>query len=625
MENIDVIRAKCDKENFSKLEAIDNKYLNDFISKFADLLKPDSIFICNDSNADFDYIREKTLRDGEESKLAVRGHTIHFDGINDQARDKKRTKFLVPKGVEFGKGLNVIDKGEGLKDMSKIMSGIMKGRELLIVFFTLGPADSPFTIPAVQLTDSSYVAHSETILYRPGYGEFMRRSEDKSFFKFVHSEGVLENSVSKNVDGRRIYIDTEEDIVYSMNTQYGGNTIGLKKLAMRLGISRASKEDWLTEHMFIAGIHGPSDRVTYFAGAFPSMCGKTSTAMLRGETIVGDDIAYIRNIGGRARAVNVETGLFGIIQDINPDDDPMIWKILHEENEIIFSNILKTEDGRIHWIGKPGEMPKSGINYTGEWQPGKKDGEGNEITPSHKNARFTASLKTMENVDPGLDDANGVELGGMVYGGRDSDTWVPVLEAYDWAHGIVTMGASIESETTAATLGKTGVRTFNPMSNMDFLSIPMGKYVDINIKFGEKLENCPSIFSVNYFLKDADTGEFLNSKLDKLIWLKWMELRVNGEAGAIDNGMGYIPEHKDLAMLFKKYLDRAYSIEDYVKQFTLRVAENLAKIDRITDIYKNAGPEVPERLFKILEDQKKKLQAIKAEKGDFVSPQEPVQ
>jgi len=622
MENIDILRTKCDENSFNKLKTIDNEYLNSFITKFVNLLKPDSIFVCDDSEADIDYIREKALRDGEESKLAVQGHTIHFDGINDQARDKKRTKFLVPEGVEFGKGLNVIDKEEGLEDINNIMSGIMKGRELIVVFFTLGPGDSPFTIPAVQLTDSSYVAHSETILYRTGYEEFKRKSGDKSFFKFVHSEGVLESFVSKNVDGRRIYIDTEEDIVYSMNTQYGGNTIGLKKLAMRLGISRASKENWLTEHMFIAGIHGPSDRVTYFAGAFPSMCGKTSTAMLKGETIVGDDIAYIRNIGGRARAVNVETGLFGIIQDINPDDDPMIWKILHEENEIIFSNILKTENGRVHWIGKPGEMPERGINYSGEWQPGKKDAEGNEITPSHKNARFTASLKTMENVDPKLDNADGVELGGMIYGGRDSDTWVPVLEAYGWVHGIVTMGASIESETTAATLGKTGVRTFNPMSNMDFLSIPMGKYVDINMEFGEKLENCPSIFSVNYFLKDADTGEFLNSKLDKLIWLKWMELRVNGEADAIDNGMGYIPEYKDLAILFKKYLDRQYSIEDYIKQFTLRVSENLAKIDRIIDIYKNAGPEVPERLFKILEDQKKKLQAIKADKGDYVSPQD---
>ena len=622
MNNWKIIEEKCDGKSLSKLKTINNEHLNAFIAKYADLLKPESIFVCDDSNADFDYIREKTIRDGEEAKLAIKGHTIHFDGINDQARDKKRTKFFVPKGVEFGKGLNVIDKEEGLEDTNRILSGIMEGRELLILFFTLGPADSPFTIPAVQLTDSSYVAHSETILYRPGYEEFKRKGKNKDFFKFVHSEGELENSVSKNIENRRIYIDTEEDIVYSMNTQYGGNTIGLKKLAMRLGISKASKEDWLTEHMFIAGIHGPSDRVTYFAGAFPSMCGKTSTAMLNGETIVGDDIAYIRNINGVAKGVNVETGLFGIIQDINPDDDPMIWKILHEENEIIFSNILKTEDGKIYWIGKPGEMPKNGINYAGQWQPGKKDTDGNEITPSHKNARFTASLKGLENVDPMLDNADGVKLGGIIYGGRDSDTWVPVLEAYDWAHGIVTMGASIESETTAATLGKTGVRTFNPMSNMDFLSIPMGKYVDINLKFGEKLEGSPSIFSVNYFLKDADSGEFLNSKLDKLVWLKWMELRVNGEADAIDNGMGKIPEHKDLEMLFKKYLDKEYSKEDYIKQFTLRVSENIAKIDRIIDIYKNAGPEVPQRLFKILEDQKKKLQAIKTDKGDYISPLE---
>ena len=298
----------------------------------------------------------------------------------------------------------------------------------------------------------------------------------------------------------------------------------------------------------------------------------------------------------------------------------MIWKILNEENELIFSNVLKTEDGGVHWIGKPGDLPEKGINYAGDWYPGKKDEDGNEIPVSHKNARFTAKLETMENVDPKFDDPNGVELGGVIYGGRDSDTWVPVLEAYDWSQGIVTMGASIESETTAATLGKTGVRTFNPMANMDFLSIPMGTYVDINMQFGEKLEKAPAVYSVNYFLKDKETGEFLNTKLDKLIWLKWMELRVNGEADAIDIGTGYIPKYEDLALLFDKYLDREYTQEDYVQQFTLRVNENITKIDRIIDIYKNAGPEVPQKLFEILESQKKKLEEKKEDKGDYISP-----
>ena len=62
-----------------------------------------------------------------------------------------------------------------MQELNEIMSGIMKGRELLVVFFTLGPQNSPFTIPAVQLTDSSYVVHSETILYRKGYEEFKRQ------------------------------------------------------------------------------------------------------------------------------------------------------------------------------------------------------------------------------------------------------------------------------------------------------------------------------------------------------------------------------------------------------------------------------------------------------------------
>jgi len=68
----------------------------------------------------------------------------------------------------------------------------------------------------------------------------------------VHSQGeVDERKVSKNLDKRRIYIDLYHDTVYSTNTQYGGNSIGLKKLAMRLAILKASTEDWLTEHMLV--------------------------------------------------------------------------------------------------------------------------------------------------------------------------------------------------------------------------------------------------------------------------------------------------------------------------------------------------------------------------------------
>lgn len=618
-KELKIIKEKCSKENFGKIVRLKNSYLFEFVEKFVKILNPKSIFICDDSENDFNYIRNKAISDGEEKNLAVKGHTIHFDSYYDQGRDKDHTRLMVPNGVCLGSNLNTIEKEKGLKEILGIMKDIMHDKELYVLFFCLGPANSKFAIPAIQLTDSSYVSHSEIILYRPGYEEFKRLGNYKDFFRFVHSAGEVKDAVSINIDKRRIYMDTEEDIVYSVNTQYGGNTIGHKKLAMRLGINRASKENWLTEHMFISGIHGPGGRVTYFTGAFPSMCGKTSTAMIPEETIVGDDIVYIKKIENKVYAVNVEIGIFGIIEDINPDDDPSIWKVLNEPDEIIFSNVLVTEDGNAYWTGKPGGIPEKGINHSGEWYPGKKDSQGKEIAPSHKNARFTINLKNLDNLDINYDNPNGVEIKGIIYGGRDSDTLVPVQEAYNWVHGIISMGASIESETTAATLGKTGVREFNPMSNLDFLSIPVDKYIDINLKFGELLENPPKIFSVNYFLKDSN-GNYLNKKTDKKIWLKWMELRVYEEVKAIDVGTGFIPEYKDLKILFKDVLGKDYVQEDYIKQFTLRVPENLSKIDRIIKIYNDLNPGVPDILFEILKEQKIRLENLKNKKGEYISP-----
>lgn len=619
-----ILKAKLSSDDYRKLMRINNPHVHQFVAKFAELCNPAKVVVCTDSEEDIRYIKEAAIRNREEAKLAMDGHTVHFDGYHDQARDKANTKFLLPKGVDLGPEINATDRDEGLKEIHDILRGIMRGREMYVKFFCLGPPNSQFTIPCVQLTDSAYVAHTEDLLYRQGYQEFIRLGNYERFFKFVHSQGELEEAglgllVSKNIEKRRIYIDLEDEIIYSANTQYGGNTIGLKKLALRLAINRASKEGWLAEHMFILGVRGPNGRVTYFTGAFPSMCGKTATAMIEGETIVGDDIAYLKKINGTVRAVNVEKGIFGILEGINSTDDPLLWRALHSPSEIIFSNVLVTEDGYVYWNGKDGECPKRGINHSGEWFLGKRDSSGREIPPSHKNARFAFDLRILDNVDPKLDDPEGVIVSGIIYGGRDSDTWVPVEEAFDWVHGIITKGAALESETTAATLGEEGIRVFNPMSNLDFLSIPIGRYVQDNLNFGAELSNPPRIFSVNYFLRDSN-GEFLNDKQDKRVWLKWMELRVHGEVDAIKTPTGFIPKYDDLRRLFKQTLGREYSREDYIEQFTLRVPENLAKIDRLMEIYTVRVHDTPPILFEVLERQRQRLEMARAKYGDYIPP-----
>ena len=617
----EILKKKLGEGEYNKLKRIDNPSLHQFIAQYIEHCNPNKVFICTDDPEDIRYIREVSIRNGEETKLAKENHTIHFDNYYDQARDKAHTLILVPKSVDLGETIKTDDRDECLKEIHDIMKDIMKGKELYVRFFCLGPINSEFSIPSVQLTDSAYVAHSEDLLYRQGFEEFVRQGPNANYFKIVHSAGELdERKTSKNLDKRRIYIDLENNIVYSANTQYGGNTIGLKKLSMRLAINRGSKEGWLTEHMLVMGVHGPNNRITYFTGAFPSLCGKTTTAMLDNETIVGDDIAYLRKKDGKVRAANVEKGMFGIIMGINSKDDPIQWNALHSNNELIVSNVLVTPDKDVHWIGKTGEVPPKGNNHSGEWYKGKKDKDGNEITPSHRNARFTLSLETLENLDPALHDPNGVVVGGIVYGGRDSDTWPPIEESFDWTHGIITKGASLESETTAATLGKEGVRKFNLMSNLDFLSIPIGKYIQTNLDFAKELKTTPLIFSVNYFLKDKD-GDFLNAKTDKKIWYKWAELRVHKEIDAVETPTGRIPKYEDLKRLFKDVLNKDYTIEEYNKQFMIRTPESLAKIERIKNIYETKVKDTPKILFEILEAQKQRIIEVQKKHGDYITPE----
>ncbi len=615
---MEIDKSILDEKNLKKLEELRNGHVNEIVEKYAKLCRPKKITVISDTANEINYVKEISLSNKEEQKLAMEGHTVHFDGYYDQGRDKESTKVLVPKGVRLSKAINTGEREQCLEEIHKFLDGSMQEKEMFVRFFCLGPLNSKFSILALQITDSAYVAHSEDVLYRSGYNQF-KKLKGSSFFYFVHSAGKLdENGNSKEVDKRRIYIDVEGNSVFSVNTQYAGNSIGLKKLALRLGISKAHKEDWLCEHMFIMGVRQKNkNRVTYFTGAFPSACGKTSTAMVPGQTIIGDDIAYIRaGDHGKAYAVNIEQGIFGIISDVNPADDPLIYKSLTTPREVIFSNVL-VKDNMPYWLGMNKELPNEGINFSGKWHKGKKDREGNEIPAAHKNARYTIRISELENADPKADDPDGVPVSAFIYGGRDSDTSVPVYQSLSWSHGVF-IGACLESETTAATLGKEGVRALSPMANMDFLTVPLNTYIENHLKFAKNLKNQPLIFATNYFLKD--NGKFLNEKTDKKAWLMWMEGRVHNEYGAVETPIGNIPKYEDLKELFMEIFNKNYSREDYENQFSLRAIKWLEKLDRIEAIYR-AEEKISEVFYKHLKEQRERLkESMKKYGKEVISP-----
>jgi len=99
-----------------------------------------------------------------------------------------------------------------------------------------------------------------------------------------------------------------------------------------------------------------------------------------------------------------------------------------------------------------------------------------------------------------------------------------------------------------------------------------------------------------------------------------MEGRCNNEYKALKTPTGLIPIYDDIKKIFKERLNKDYSKEDYIKQFKIRIRENLLKIDRVTRFYKEKVKDAPEILFKILEEQKNRLLIAQKEFGDYINP-----
>ncbi len=376
--------------------------------------------------------------------------------------------------------------------------------------------------------------------------------------------------------------------------------------------------------MFITGMRGPGDRVTYFAGAAPSGCGKTTTAMV-GTDFVGDDLAQIWIAeDGTCRAVNPEAGIFGIVEDVNREGDPLLMKALRDDDtEAIWSNVLVSDEGVPFWTGCGEEMPTEGVNFQGEWFEGKTDANGKPIPASHKNARVTVNAKVIANHNAEANaDPAGVPIKVVTYSGRDADTMPPVWVAKN-SDGGVAIGASIVSAATATEIGATGVKR-QPWANAPFIPGALVDYMDVQFKFFNSPDlndaDRPIMAGLNYFLTHENRGGpgtgLLGEKKDVKVWLGWLERYVHGDVGAIETPIGLIPKYDDLKELFAG-IDKEYPKSLYDMQFALYVDNIVARIDLQTEAY-SKEEHLPVTLFEVYEKQKAELLALKEKFGPVV-------
>jgi phosphoenolpyruvate carboxykinase (GTP) len=156
------------------------------------------------------------------------------------------------------------------------------------------------------------------------------------------------------------------------------------------------------------------------------------------------------------------------------------------------------------------------------------------------------------------------------------------------------------------------------MANLDFISVPFKTYIKNHLKFIDGLKEIPKIYATNYFLKDGN-DKYLNSKLDKKVWILWAEGRVNNEYEAIETPVGKIPKYEDLKELFKGEFEKDYSKEEYEQQFSLRVKKYLEKMERMSRIFENIN--MPVTFTQELKAQIERLKEARTKFGeDIISP-----
>lgn len=579
-----------------------------WVDEMTKLCKPDSVVWISGDENQLNELREEAIETKELIKLndeKLPGCYLHRTQPNDVARVEDRTFICTPTKEEAGPTNNWCDPNEMYPKLRALFDGVMKGRKMYVIPYSMGPVGSKMAKVGIELTDSIYVVLNMNIMTRMGKDAFKNLSDDSNdFVRGLHSKATM------NPEERYIVHFPQDNTIWSINSAYGGNVLlGKKCFALRIASYQGRNEGWMAEHMLIVGIENPKGEVKYIAAAFPSACGKTNLAMLIPPEIyksqgykvwtVGDDIAWIRQgPDGRLWAINPENGFFGVAPGTNSKSN---YNALEStKKDTIFTNVAHDLDtNTVWWEGLNDDPPTNAIDWTGKPWNGKTSNE----KGAHPNSRFTAPAKNCPCISSQFDNPEGIPLSAIIFGGRRAKLTPLVYESFDWEHGVF-VGATMASETTAAAAGKVGVVRNDPMAMLPFCGYNMGDYFKHWIEIGKKIEKnkLPKIFNVNWFRTD-ENGKFIWPGFgDNMRVIMWILKRCCNEIEAVETPIGLLPKPKDLNT-------QGLNIEQKDLEQILSVDKNLwqQEAEIIEKFFAKFGNKLPQELKTQLQNLKERL------------------
>ena len=588
-----------------------------WVEEMVALCKPDKVVWIDGSKEQIDALTEEVTSLPDDSwdkmyKLNPEKYPnclYHRTRANDVARVEDRTFICSKEKSGAGPTNNWMAPDEMKALLTPMYDGVMKGRTMYVIPYSMGPIGSPLAKVGVEVTDSIYVVLNMNIMTRMGKQAFENLGDTSDdFVRGLHSKADVDP------ENRYIVQFPQDNTIWSINSAYGGNVLlGKKCFALRIASYQGKNEGWMAEHMLILGVKKPDGKVVYITAAFPSACGKTNLAMLippkaykdKGYEVftVGDDIAWMKpGADGRLYAINPENGFFGVAPGTNAKSN--YNALASTMKNTIFTNVaLNNADNTVWWEGLDKNPPEDATEWKGAKVNGKEytsvigaDGKPQKL--AHPNSRFTAPAVNCPCVSPEFNNPNGVPVSAIIFGGRRASTTPLVYQSFDWVHGTY-MGSAVSSETTAAATGAVGVLRHDPMAMKPFIGYNVGDYWAHWLEMGEKLgDKAPKIFNVNWFKQD-ENGNFIWPGFgDNMRVLDWIIKRCEGKVDAVETPIGFLPKKGDINL--KGIEDEVTSeVEDKLLAVDIDLwKKEIAEMRRYyNDDIKAKGGNIPQALY----------------------------